>query len=82
MSFTFLPFHVLRMEKRSVEFSLLTLARSVATVVAAAGADRRLRLGVLGVVVADLAVTAILMVVLAPRFAPLIRPMFSTDVLR
>jgi O-antigen/teichoic acid export membrane protein len=82
MSFTFLPFHVLRMEKRSVEYSLLTLARSVATVVLRLVLIIGFGLGVLGVVVADLAVTAILMLILSPRFAPLIRPMFSMDVLR
>jgi O-antigen/teichoic acid export membrane protein len=39
-------------------------------------------MGVLGVVVADVVVTAVLMIVLAPRFAPLIRPVFSIDILR
>ena len=39
-------------------------------------------LGVLGVVIADLVVTAALMTILIRRFAPLIRPMFSVDVLR
>ena len=81
MSFTFLPFHVLRMEKRSLEYSLLTLARSVATVVLRLVLIIGFGLGVLGVVVADVAVTAILMIILAPRFAPLIRPMLSMEVL-
>src|SRR4051812_21435761 len=33
MGFMFLPFHVLRIERRAVTFSLLTLARSVLTIV-------------------------------------------------
>lgn len=82
MSFTFLPFHVLRMEKRSVEFSLLTLARSVATVAARLILIVGFHLGVLGVVLADVIVTAVLMLVLARRFTPLIRPVFSQQVLR
>jgi len=31
ISFTFFPFHLLRMQKRAAEFSLLTLARSIST---------------------------------------------------
>ena len=42
IGFTFIPFHVLRMERRSATFSLLTLARSVADDRPAAGAGRRL----------------------------------------
>ena len=82
MSFTFLPFHVLRMEKRSIEYSLLTLARSVVTVVLRLVLIVGFGQGVLGVVLADVIVTAILMLVLARRFVPLIRPVFSADILR
>jgi O-antigen/teichoic acid export membrane protein len=82
MSFTFLPFHVLRMEKRSVQFSLLTLARSAATVVTRLILIVGFGKGVLGVVLADVIVTAVLMLVLARRFMPLIRPMFSRSILR
>lgn len=82
IGFTFLPFHVMRMERRSVEFSGLTLARSVATVVLRLALIVGLGAGVLGIVTADILVTAVLMAVLAPRFAPLLRPMFSTRVLR
>ena len=82
MSFTFLPFHVLRIEKRSVEFSLLTLARSIATVVLRLVLIVGFGQGVLGVVIADVVVTAVLMAVLARRFAPLIRPTFSRETLR
>ena len=82
MSFTFLPFHVLRMQKRSVEFSILTLARSVATVILRLVLIIGFGKGVLGVVLADAMVTAVLMVVLSRHFAPLIRPMFSRVMLR
>ena len=82
IGFTFFPFHVLRMERRSAEFSLLAILRSVATValrlilVVSAG------LGVMGVVVADVVVTALLLAVLLRRFAPLIRGVFDWQVLR
>ena len=82
MGFTFLPFHLLRMEKKAVQFSALTLARSVATVVLRIVLIVGLGMGVLGVVVADIAVTAGLMLVLLRWFAPLVRPMFSREVLR
>ena len=82
MGFTFLPFHLLRMEKRAAQFSALTLARSVATLVLRIILVVGLHMGVLGVVLADVAVTAMLMIVLVRWFTPLIRPIFSGDVLR
>ena len=82
MSFTFLPFHVLRIQRRSVEFSVLTLARSVATVVLRLVLVVGYGYGVLGIVLADLLVTIVLMFVLARRFVPLIRASFSARVLR
>jgi O-antigen/teichoic acid export membrane protein len=82
IGFTFLPFHVLRIEQRSVEFSLLTLARSVTTVALRLVLIVGFGYGVLGIVLADIVVTALLMAVLVRRFVPLIRPMFSRTVLR
>ena len=82
IGFTFFPFHVLRMEKRSVAFSALTLARSVATVVLRLVLIIRFGYGVLGVILADVIVTAALLVVLARWFAPLFAPVFSASVLR
>lgn len=81
IAFTFFPFHVLRMEKRAAEFSLLTLARSAATVILRIALVVGLGLGVLGVVLADTIVTAVLMLVLIRWFAPLIRLTFSRHVL-
>lgn len=82
IGFTFFPFHLLRMEKRSVEFSALALARSVSTLTLRIVLIVGMGLGVLGVVVADIVVTAVLMVVLLRWFVPLIRPVFSRTVLR
>ena len=82
IGFTFLPFHVLRLHKRAAEFSALTLARSIATVVLRLAFVMGMGLGVLGVVVADVIVTCALLIVMLRWFAPLVRPVFSTAVLR
>jgi O-antigen/teichoic acid export membrane protein len=82
IGFTFLPFHVLRIERRAVTFSILTLSRSVLTILLRLVLVIQIGLGVLGVVLADLLVTVVLMAVLVRWFAPLIRPMFSRAVLR
>ena len=82
IGFTFIPFHVLRMQQRAREFSLLAFARSAATLVFRLVLVVGLGYGVMGVVLADLAVTAMLMVVMLRWFAPLIRPVFSTAILR
>ena len=82
IGFTFFPFHVLRMEQRSAEFSLLAVLRSVATVVLRLALVVGAGLGLMGVVIADVVVTAALMAILLRRFAPLIRPVFSMPLLR
>ncbi len=82
IGFTFIPFHVLRMQQRAREFSLLAFARSVSTLVLRLVLVVGLGYGVMGVVVADLVVTAVLLAVMVRWFAPLVRPMFSTAVLR
>jgi O-antigen/teichoic acid export membrane protein len=82
LGFTFIPFHVLRMEQRTKTFSLLTLARSVLTIVVRLTFVTKLGLGVTGLYLADVAVTVIIMIALAPWFAPLIRPLFSAETLR
>ena len=82
IGFTFIPFHVMRMQNRAAEFSGLTLARSLATLLLRLGLIVGLGYGVMGIVLADLIVTGALMVVLVRWFAPLIRPVFSMDVLR
>jgi O-antigen/teichoic acid export membrane protein len=82
IGFTFIPFHVLRMQQRAREFSFLAFARSAATLVLRLTLVVGLGYGVMGVVVADLVVTAVLLMVMVRWFAPLIRPVFSTGVLR
>ncbi len=82
IGFTFIPFHVLRIQGRAREFSGLTLARSASTLVLRLVLVVGAGLGVMGVVVADVVVTAALLVVMLRWFLPLLRPMFSIDVLR
>lgn len=82
IGFTFIPFHVLRMQNRAVQFSGLTLARSVSTLVLRLALIVGLGYGVMGIVLADVIVTTVLMLVLLRWFAPLIRPVFSMDTLR
>ena len=82
IGFTFIPFHVLRMQNRPGEFSALTLARSVSTLVLRLVLIVGFGWGVMGVVITDVVVTAVLMVVMLRWFAPLIRPVFSMEMLR
>jgi O-antigen/teichoic acid export membrane protein len=82
IGFTFIPFHVLRIQGRAREFSGLTIARSASTLVLRLILVVGAGLGVMGVVVADVVVTAVLLIVMLRWFIPLLRPMFSRDVLR
>jgi O-antigen/teichoic acid export membrane protein len=82
IGFTFIPFHVLRMQKRAGEFSALTLARSVSTLVLRMVLVIGFAMGVMGVVLADIIVTSALMLVMVRWFAPLLRPVFSPAILR
>ena len=82
IGFTFLPFHVLRIERQSTIFSALTLARSVMTIVLRVVFVIFLRMHVTGIYLADVLVTACVMVALVKWFAPLIRPVFSWATLR
>jgi O-antigen/teichoic acid export membrane protein len=81
--FFFIPFHVLRIKGRSLQFSTLTFSRAACTtalrVLLIAGPIAHL--GVLGFVLADIIVTVALGVVLLPYFARLIRPTFSFAIL-
>jgi O-antigen/teichoic acid export membrane protein len=70
------------MEQRSAEFSLLAILRSIATVVLRLLLVVAAGLGVMGVVVADVLVTAVLLAVLLRHFAPLIRAIFDWQILR
>lgn len=82
IGFTFIPFHVLRMQQRAREFSALTLARSVSTLILRIVLVIGFTMGVMGVVVADIVVTAVMLAVMVRWFAPLLRPVFSRALLR
>jgi O-antigen/teichoic acid export membrane protein len=82
IGFTFIPFHVLRMERRTVTFSLLTLVRSLLTIAVRLILVTKLHMGVTGLYLADVLVTLSIMGILAQWFAALIRPMFSRAILR
>jgi O-antigen/teichoic acid export membrane protein len=82
IGFTFIPFHVLRIQGRAREFSGLTLARSASTLVLRLVLVVGAGLGVMGIVVADVIVTAVLLVVMLRWFIPLLRPMFAPEILR
>lgn len=79
--FFFIPFHLLRIERRAVQFSVLTFTRSSGTVVLRVLLVLGLHLGVLGFILADVFMTLIFAGVLVRRFSPLIRPVFSRAVL-
>jgi O-antigen/teichoic acid export membrane protein len=80
--FFFIPFQVLRIGERSGQFVALSFLRSAGTIVARLALVIGARMGILGIVTADLAVTAILATTLVRWFAPLLRPVFSRAVLR
>jgi O-antigen/teichoic acid export membrane protein len=82
IGFTFIPFHVLRMERRTVTFSVMTLVRAVATIFVRLALVVWFGMGITGLYLADVLVTAGVMAALARWFAPLIRPVFSRRVLR
>ena len=82
VGFYFMPFQVLRIRERPAEFIVLSFARSAGTLLARLVLVIGAGMGVTGVVVADVIVTAIFTVVLSRWFAPLIRPVFSWRVIR
>ncbi len=80
-SFFFIPFHLLRIEKRALQFSALTFTRSGGTLILRVVLVLGFNLGVLGFIAADVVMTALFVGVLWPRFATLIRPVFSRPML-
>ena len=82
VGFYFLPFHVLRIEGRSRQFSILTTTRSAATLVIRLILIVGFGLGVLGFVLADVIVTAGFTLALARRFRTMLRAVFSRTLLR
>ena len=78
----FIPFQVLRITEQSRQFIALVFVRSAGTLILRLVFVVGLGLGVLGVVVADLVMTAIFTVIISPWFTPLIRPVFSWPLMR
>ena len=79
--FYFIPFQVLRIGEHSKQFIALVFARSAGTLVVRLVLVIGFGMGVFGVVVADVVVTAIFTPVLARWFVPLLRPVFSRTVI-
>ena len=82
VGFYFIPFQVLRIAELPKQFIALVFARSASTLVLRLLLVVWAGMGVMGVVMADIAVTAVFTIILSRWFAPLIRPMFSSQVLR
>lgn len=82
VGFYYLPFHVMRIEGRTSTFIALGFSRSLATILMRLLLIIALQWGVHGVVLSDIVVTAVFTLVLTRWFAPLIRPVFSMEVLR
>jgi O-antigen/teichoic acid export membrane protein len=80
--FYFLPFHVLRIQRRALVFSLANFARTFGTLLFRILFVIGLGHGVMGVVVADTVVTAVFAPALAIWFAPYIRAALSRPLLR
>ena len=80
--FFFIPFHLLRIEGRSLQFSTLTFSRAACTVVLRVLFIAVIHLGVLGFILADTVVALAFTLVLLPWFGRLIRLTFSREVLR
>jgi O-antigen/teichoic acid export membrane protein len=81
-NFYFLPYQVLRIEQKSRQFIALTFVRSTGTIAARLLLVIWAGMGVVGIVVADVLVTALFTVLLTRWFVPLIKPVFSREVLR
>ena len=80
--FYFLPYHVMRIEGRTSTYITLGFLRSAGTLLVRLLLVIGLGRGVHGVVLADVAVTALFTTALTPWFARLIRPVFSRQLLR
>jgi O-antigen/teichoic acid export membrane protein len=80
--FFFIPLHVARIAGQPTRFISVTFTRSAGTLVMRLLLVIVARLGVRGVVFADLVMTGVVAVLLTWWSAPLIRSVFSRDVLR
>ena len=78
LTFTFIPFHAMRMQKQAVTFSAFTFGRSVSTLVLRIVLVLWAGMGLTGMWVADLAVTVVVLPLLLPWMRDLWRPEFSS----
>lgn len=82
VTFTFFPFHTMRLRDAAVAYSALTFTRSAGTLVLRIVLVIGYGLGITGVYLADLALTLILWPLLWRWIRPVVAAMFSTDELR
>ncbi len=82
IGFQFLPFHVMRIQGKTKQFATLTTAKTAVTNIARLVLIVGFGQGVLGFVLADLVTTTLVLLVLAPWYARLLRFRFSWTVLR
>lgn len=82
VGFYFIPFQVLRINEQPRTFIALVSSRSVSTLILRLVLVIFAGMGVFGIVLADLLVTAVFTVVMVRWFAPLIRPVFSRELLK
>ncbi len=82
LTFTFVPYHVMRLEGEAVKFSLISFARALTTLLLRIALVLVAGYGVTGLMIADLVVTLLLMPVLWRWTRPLLRATFSTGELR
>jgi len=81
LTFTFVPFHVMRMRKAAVTFSAFAFGRSMSTFLLRIILVLWLQWGVTGLFLADLIVTVVLLPVLWPWAREVIGPVFSRELL-
>lgn len=82
LTFTFVPYHVMRMEKQALTFSIISFGRALATLVLRIGLVLYGGQGVTGLMTADLVVTLVLLPILWPWTRPLLRWSFSSAEVR
>jgi O-antigen/teichoic acid export membrane protein len=82
MAFTFVPMHAMRLRKQAATYSAFTFARSAGQVVLRVVFVIGLRLGITGMYLTDLVLTAVLLACMWPWLRPLLAWSFSRDELR
>jgi O-antigen/teichoic acid export membrane protein len=82
ISFTFFPFHIMRLQNASLTYSGFTFARTVGTVVLRIVLVIGLGMGITGVYLSDLLVTLVLLPLLWRWVRPVVAWMFSLEELK